>query len=88
MYAVIINVDNLLELGVVKQKSVIRPIATANETLLEVLDVESPNSGGTFIDSTMEDDSGFFLCREQCVDLLVQTYGQLAQCKDGLHLSM
>ena len=88
MYAVIINVDNLLELGVVKQKSVIGPIATANEPLLEALDVESFDSCCAFIDSTMEDDSGFFLCREQLVDLLVQTYVQLAQRKDGLHLSM
>ena len=88
MNPVIINVDNLLELRVVKQKSVIGPIAAANEPLLEALDVESLDSCCAFIDSTMEDDSGFFLCREQLVDLLVQTYGQLAQCKDGLHLSM
>jgi hypothetical protein len=88
MNAVIINVDNLLELGVVKQKSVIGPIATANETLLEALDVESLDSCCAFIDSTMEDDSGFFLCREQLMDLLVQTYGQFAQFKNGLHLSM
>lgn len=82
MKSIFVNVDNFLELRVVEEESVIRSIAAADETLLEVLDVESPDSGGTFINSTMEDDSGFFFRREQCVYLLVQTYGQLTRWKE------
>jgi hypothetical protein len=79
MNAVIINVDNLLELRVVKEKSIVWPITAADKTLLEAVDVESLDSCRTFIYSTMEDDRWFFFGREQLVDLLVQTFGQSTQ---------
>jgi len=83
MKTVLVNIDNLLELRVVQEESVIGSIAAANETLLKVFDVESPDSRRTLVNSTMENHSWLFLCREQLMDLLVQTYDQLAPWKRG-----
>jgi hypothetical protein len=70
---ILLNVDNLLQLRVIEEEAVIGSIATADETGLKVFNVKAADSLCAPVDSAVEDYRGFFLGREQSVDLLVQT---------------
>ena len=63
----------------VKEKSVIGTIATADKSGLEVFDVKSLDSCCALVNSAVENNGGLFFRGEQLEDLLIQTYRQWDQ---------